>query len=110
MLLNCSLDQSDRFDKTCDETGRFATPIYLLFFCAAVCKCRMGILSKNMYMQCFVIFNNVYKIVRDMIGFRNPYLVKSVNFAQLLLSVYHDIALNNVKVNMRTSSFNAVAD
>ena len=70
----------------------------------------MGILSKNMYMQCFVIFNNVYKIVRDMIGFRNPYLVKSVNFAQLLLSVYHDIALNNVKVNMRTSSFNAVAD
>ena len=34
-----------------------------------------------MYMQCFCQFGNVYKTVCDMIAYRNPYLVKSVNLA-----------------------------
>ena len=57
--------------------------------------------KKHVHALFFVRFSNVYEIVYDMIAFRNPYLVKSVNLAfthVFFQSVYHDVAPSNVKV------------
>jgi len=59
-------------------------------------------MEKHVYLVFLLDLVMFIKVVFDMIAFRNPYLVKSVNLAfthVLFRSVYHDVAPSNVKVN-----------
>jgi len=72
--------------------------------------------GKRVYAKFLLYLVMFTKIVSDMIVFRNPYLVKSVNLAfkhVLFRSVYHDIAPNNIKVSrpeLLALFFNVVRD